>query len=124
MLFLLSDAGSGGSAIPYGSGPDIQWLRIILALALCLALAAASIWALRVRHGLSVAPHWMRQFGAMDKGAQTAPGEQLQLVQRLVVSPGHQLVLVRLGARRYLLHLTASGATQIDCIADGAGPEE
>lgn len=124
MLFLLSAAGSGNPAIAYGSGPDIPWLRIILALGLCLALAAAAIWSLRVRHGLTAAPDWMRQFGATDKGAQLAPGEQLQLVQRLVVSPGHQLVLVRLGARRYLLHLTASGATQIDCIADGVRPEE
>ncbi len=124
MLFLLSAAGSGGSAIPYGSGPDIPWLRIILALGLCLALAAASIWALRVRHGLSVAPDWMQQFGATVKGDQLAPGEQLQLIQRLVVSPGNQLVLVRLGARRYVLHLTASGATQIDCITDGAVTEE
>lgn len=122
MLFLLSAAGSGTSAIAYSNGPDVPWLRIFLALCLCLALAGAAIWAMRVRYGLSVVPERLRQFVTTERGDHAAPVEQLQLVQRLVVSPGHQLVLVRLGQRRYLLHLTASGATQIDCIADGAEP--
>lgn len=119
MLAVLTAAGMQGTSLTQGSVPDIPWLRIVLTLGFCLALAAASIWVLRARYGMPMLPdHFKRWSGAVH--ADNPPGgERLRLLQRLPISPGSQLVLVRLGTRTYLLHTTASSVTEIDRFTDG-----
>lgn len=118
MLAVLTAAGMQGTSLAQGSAPDIPWLRIVLTLGFCLALAAASIWVLRARYGMPMLPERFKRWSGSDN-AEAPPGDdRLRLLQRLTISPGSQLVLVRLGTRTYLLHMTASSVTEIDRFTD------
>ncbi|MGQ7829954.1 flagellar biosynthetic protein FliO [Altererythrobacter sp. Z27] len=121
MLAVLIAAGVQGTSLAQGSTPDIPWLRIVLALGFCLTVAASSIWLLRARHGMSMLPERFKRWTGAINIEDPLGVDRLRLLQRLPISPGSQLVLVRLGTRTYLLHLTASNVTEIDRFTDSQG---
>ena len=80
-----------------------QWL---MALLLCAVLLAGLLWLLR-RHG-TAAPLLRAPAGA---------ARQLQLLERLPLAPGTQLLAVRDGERRLLILLGPTGA---QCLPEAA----
>jgi hypothetical protein len=97
---------AAGSALSYGEGPSVPWARILLAFLLCAGLAAAAIafirW--RTRPG-GPGPFWQQ----MTRGAREGRRE-LELVERLALSPTTHLFVVRWGQRRLLILSSSSGA--------------
>lgn len=114
MTFLLLASGAERALLGQGSGPDIPWFRLILAFLFCIGLAVVAIMAVRARAGMPVLPN---RLSGLTKGlleGEVLPQERVTIIQRLPVAPGSQLILLKRGRQRYLLHLTASGATEID----------
>lgn len=88
---------------------EIPWARIVLVLLLCIALAVAAAYFLRMRYGRSVSP----SFAALLRSeAKRKP--ELEILERVRISPTSQICLVRCGTRRYLLHAAQQSATLIE----------
>jgi hypothetical protein len=84
----------------------VPWARIVLAFLLCAGLAVAAIAFMRWRTGQGGAtPIWLQ----MTRGTGT-PERELELVERLALSPTTQLVSVRWGARKLLILASPAGA--------------
>ena len=117
--FALLTAAAGAEPIAYADGPGIPWLRIVLAFALCIALAIGAIGFIRVKNGMPLIPDEMRsRTGASGEVASPGNDERIRIAQRLSVTPQSQLVVVTRGRQNYLLHLTNNGATEIDRFHD------
>src|SRR5687767_15938165 len=97
---------AGGTALSYGTGPSVPWARIALAFLLCAGLAVAAIAFMRWRTGQGgPSPFWLQ----LTRGAGDGQRE-LELVERLTLSPTTQLVVVRWGGRKLLILASPSGA--------------
>ena len=116
---VLLAAAAENAPIVYADGPNIPWLRIVLVFVLCIALAVGAIGFLRVRNGLPLLPDELRM-RVVQSGERSATisDERIQIVQRLSVTPSSQLVVLKRGRQNYLLHLTHTGATEIDRYSD------
>lgn len=110
---------AAGTALSYGAGPSVPWARIVLAFLLCIGLAAAAIAFMRWRTGRGVSgPVWLQ----MTRGAKHRQRE-LEMVERLALSPTTQLVVVRWGGKKLLILSSSSGAQVLSEENDGAPPE-
>ena len=116
MLDILAPA---AAAMAYGEGPTIPWGRIALALLFCLGLAAAAIAFLNLRTG-QAGPR-TRWLPAGLSGA--AAQRELELLERLPLTPTSQLLLVRCGGERLLLLSSAAGAQLLRELPPGGIPE-
>jgi hypothetical protein len=118
-VIVLDLVAAAGSALSYGSGPSVPWVRIVFAFLLCAGLAVAAVAFMRWRTGQgSTAPFWLQ----MTRG--TAAGErELELLERLALSPTTQLVSVRWGARKILILAAPTGAQVLSETDVAAAPE-
>ena len=109
-----------GDAAPLATGtaPAIPWGRLVLAFAFCIVIALGAIAFIRKRNNMPLlSDDTLRRLG-MGGGAGTMPHDRLQITQRLSVTPNSQLVVLKRGSQNYLLHLTNTGATEIDRFTD------
>jgi hypothetical protein len=110
---------AAGAALSYGEGPSVPWARIVLAFLLCAGLAVAAIAFLRWRTGRGApSPFWLQMMRGAGEGER-----ELELVERLSLSPTTQLVVVRWGGRKLLILASPSGA-QLLGDRPGAAPGE
>ena len=113
------------AAAPYatGSAPSIPWGRIVLALFFCLLLAFFAIAFIRARSGMAPMPAWLK---GLQAPAASVGEEQdaLEIVQRVGISPGSQLVVLQRGTQRYLLHFGDKHVTEIDRYAAPTGGDD
>jgi hypothetical protein len=93
-----------------GSAPDIPWLRLIAALVLSTAVAAAAIIALRRRPGQAAEGPLAKFLG----GIRSASPRRIVILETRRASQHGDLCLVEVDETVYLLALTASGATLLD----------
>lgn len=119
---LLTIIAQAAPAYSRAADPAVPWARLILAFLLCLILAAGAILWLRARQG---APTDLRALvdGIVGAG-KAAPIPELEIEERLRVSPTGQLLRVRCGVRRYLVHIGPHGASLIDRLDDRADRTE
>lgn len=102
--------------------PVVPWARLILALLFCIILAAGAIIWLRARQGAALD---LRALADRLAGAgKTAVPPEMEVEERLRVSPTGQLLRVRCGLRRYLVHIGPHGAHLIDRLDDVVDPAE
>lgn len=123
-LLFLSATAADAVPIAMGEGPNIPWVRIMIALAFCLALAVAAIGVIRLKNGFPVLPRGMSvRFGVTTDDHNA--GARFEITQRLSIAPASHLVMLKRGKLNYLLYLTSHGATVIDRFRDGdeAGEE-
>ena len=118
MTFLLLASGAERAMLGQGSSPDIPWLRLILAFLFCVGLAVVAIMAIRARAGMPILPKGLDRLTRGMLESEVLPEKRITIVQRLPVAPGSQLIVLKRGRQRYLLHLTASSATEIDRFTD------
>lgn len=114
MLDLLTSAAADAAPFAYDEGPSIPWGRLILAFLFSIAVALGAILFIRVRNGLPAWPDKLQRPWRTEGEAAGKTGEKLAIVERLNVTPSSQIVVLRRGRQNYLLHLSASGATEID----------
>lgn len=107
-----------GSAVD--TGPDIPWLRIVLAFLFCIGIAVAAIAFMRVRNGLPTMPKALRERLIQNPDYTDLRSDRLEVVQRVGIMPSGQLLVVRRGTRNYVLYLTAHGSSEIDRFEDAA----
>ena len=100
-----------------GSSPDIPWVRILFVLVLCLALAVATIGFVRLRYGMPFLPDRLAAKIALPNRPVKAKGD-LAIVERLSSGPASQFVVLQRGTRKYLLHISQQGVTEIDRFDD------
>lgn len=91
----------------------IPWVRIVLAFLFCILVAVGAIATLRIRQGRLALPNWRRQLTA---GLSLKSRSRLTILDRIMVAPGHQVVLFQCDAKSYLLHLGPQGAKVIDTL--------
>lgn len=97
---------AAGTALSYGEGPSVPWARIVLAFLLCAGLAVAAAAFLRWRTGRGApSPFWLQ----MARGAGDGRRE-LELLERLSLSPTAQLLVVRWGEKKLLILASPAGA--------------
>jgi hypothetical protein len=119
MSIALDLLAAAGTALSYGEGPSIPWARIVLAFLLCVGLAVAAIAFMRRRSMQGgPSPFWLQMTRGTGDGLR-----ELELVERLVLSPTAQLVVVRWGARKLLLLASPSGAQLLSEEHDGSVSE-
>jgi flagellar biogenesis protein FliO len=104
------------AAEPIGQASEfaVPWARIVLSLLLCLALAVWAIAFLRRRSGAAPIPMFARLLAQSDGDRE----RQLELVERLQVSPASQICLVRCGDKRFLFHVSSAGAQLLSRLDD------
>ncbi|MCB5423825.1 flagellar biosynthetic protein FliO [Altererythrobacter sp. CC-YST694] len=90
-----------------GSSPDIPWLRMLLALAFCIALAFGAVLLLKrhQRGGGPIAP------SALFQRRGQASARRISVIETRRASPTADLCLVECDGETWLLAVTASGAT-------------
>ncbi len=110
---------AGGSAsaqvLTHASDVDISYGRVAAALVLCLALAAGAALALRSRIAGGKKPPSMRDWLGWNIGGRlVAQTRQLELVERLRISPQLEVSLLLCQGRRYLVASSATGTVLLD----------
>ena len=102
----------------YATGGEIAvpWARLALAFFICVALAAAAIHMMRQRYG-SAAPRGFSDFLSRKEQVEA----EIEIVERVRITPSGQLCLVRCGERRYLIHLGQHNCTLIERLNDAPG---
>lgn len=124
MLDTLALVAARAAPLASGTAPSIPWARIVLAFLFCILVALAAIAFIRKRNGMPVLPaDLVHRLGQGQVVAPAAAG-RLQIVQRLGVTPTSQLVVLKRGRQNYLLHLTNTGATEIDRYLDDNEADE
>lgn len=122
MLFYLIAASAQNAPMAYAETPGIPWIRITLAFAFCIFLAIAAIGFIRIRNGLTFVPdEWRARLQGNGKEERPLNREWINVVQRVNLMPGSQLVVVQCGQLHYLLHITGSAVTVIDRFEDTPG---
>ncbi len=119
-LALFASQNAQPAILATGSGPDIPWVRILIALFLCILMAFFAVGLLRLRHGLPFLPGRL----VLPKRLKNSDARRiaaLEIVERLSVGPASQFVILKRGSQNYLLHLTQQGATEIDRFSDEEG---
>lgn len=106
---------AAGTALAQAPGPSVPWARIAVAFLFCIGLAVCAIAALRWRLGHRGNLDLGRAFPLL-RGAKRRPRE-LELVERLSLSPTTHLAVVRHGERKLLILTSSTGATLL------GGPE-
>ena len=89
MVASLDILATASATLAYGSGPAVPWGRIALALLFCLGLSVAAIAFLR-RRGGQIGPQaaWWP-----IRGSRAAAQRELELLERLALTPTSQLLL-------------------------------
>lgn len=118
MLGTLTAASETIAPYATGSGPEIPWVRLILAFLFCALLAGVAIWALKARYGTPLLPENWRTLVAGGAANEVQADDRVRIAQRLAVAPGSQIIVLKRGKQNYLLHLTSSSATEIDRYLD------
>ncbi len=103
------------------STPAIPWARIVLAFLVCIAFAVGAILWLRARQGL---PSDAKTLLGQLRLAPPASPQALAVEHRLRTTATGQIVILRCGERRYLIHLCPQGAQMIDRLDDLPAEEE
>lgn len=106
-LFGLSTPAFAGD-LAGGSSPDIPWLRLLLALAFCIAMAFSAVLLLRRQQrggGPIIGP------SALFQGRGKASVRRISVIETRRASPTADLCLVECDGETWLLALTASGTT-------------
>lgn len=98
------------AALTSGSAPAVPWVRLLLSLMLCLALAGGAIALLRrhQRSGLT-----FRLPGLLRKSALAAPA-RLKILETRRASQHADLCLAELDGEAYFLALTPGGVTVLN----------
>lgn len=112
------------AASVHGQPPDpvIPWGRILFAFLFCIALAVGAILWLRARHGVFTD---LRGVARRVTRRHPAPvHDELEVQNRLRVSPSSQVMVLRCGERRYLVHMGGQGAQLIDRLDDISSMQE
>lgn len=115
LSFLLT-AAHAAPAYSQNAGPAIPWARIVLAFFFCIAFAVVAILWLRSRQGQPVDVRAL--LGKLGQPTTVEAEEPLEIERRLRVSPASQIVVLRCGVRRYLLHVGSQGAQNLDRLDD------
>jgi hypothetical protein len=105
-----------------GQAPDADfaWLRWLLALGLCLGLAAAGALALRARMGVG-RPAVSNPLSLWLKA--TAPGSRrLRVLETVRATPTLEVCLLACDGREYLVAATPHSVVQLSPSSDGAAP--
>lgn len=89
-----------------GSAPEIPWLRLVLAFALCIAVAYGAILLVR-RHQRGGGPILPAVLFARRSGSTT---RRISVIETRRASPTADLCLVECDGEIWLLALTAAGA--------------
>lgn len=105
---LLLAAPAAASQLTTGTGPEIPWLRLAVALAVSTAVAAWAILALRRRPGTE------GQLAACFRKICTAPQRRIVILETRRASQHGDLCLLEVEEIRYLIALTANGATLLE----------
>jgi len=114
ITLIAQTTGEVAAPIAQGGAPDIPWLRMVLALALCLGLAMAAIGFARLRLGMPFLPEKMSPVTGAKVTAGYTPA-QLAIVERLNSGTSGQFVILSRGAQQYLLHISQQGhVTKLD----------
>lgn len=100
---------------------EIPWLRIALAFLFCIALAVGAITLLRLRQGQWTLPHWGRDWVGRLRDKRAGPA-RLSVVERVALSPGHQVILLRCDDKCHLIHLGPQGSALIATVSAETGP--
>ncbi len=90
----------------------MELVQQIIAVAAVLGLLALSLW-------------WLRRQGVarFSSGSRRKPARQLQLIERLPLTPHHSLHLVRVADRTILVALSPSGCAVLDAMSGAGVPE-
>lgn len=100
-----------------GGSPDIPWVRILVVLLLCIALAVAAVGFVRLRHGMAFLPE--RFINPMrSPAAELSEKKRLVISERISAGPTSQFVILTRGTQKYLLHVSQQGVTEIDRFTD------
>ena len=105
--------------LAYGEGPTVPWARIVLSLLFCLALGIGAIAFLRRRSGQAA----LGPIALLLQGVGPAKPRELELVERLALTPTSQLCLVRCNDKRILVLVSPAGAHVVEGLAAGGGEE-
>lgn len=110
VFIFLTAAGAAVRSGPIGipDAPGIPWLRIFLALILCIAVSVAAILALR-RYGEGGLPAILK---SGLKGIST--DAQLEIIETRRASVHGNICLFHYNGHAYVVAITAGGATMID----------
>lgn len=101
---------AASATIGQSAGFSIPWARIVLSLLFCLTLAVGAIAFIRRRSGAAVFPSFASLLSSAERGKQ----RDLELLERLQLSPASQICLVRCGNKRLLVHVSAGGAQVLE----------
>jgi flagellar biogenesis protein FliO len=101
---------AASATIGQSAGFSVPWARIALSLLFCLTLAVAAIAFIRRRSGAAVLPSFASLLSSAERGKQ----RDLELLERLQLSPASQICLVRCGNKRLLVHVSAGGAQVLE----------
>jgi flagellar biogenesis protein FliO len=111
---------AAAAPLAYGEGPTVPWARIVLSLLFCLAVAVGAIAVIRRRAGQP--PLGALTALLLPRGGHAVP-RQLELLERLALTPTSQVCLVRCGDRRLVVLVSPGGAQVVDGPAPGDTPE-
>lgn len=114
MIPQIASLAAAAAPLATGSGPEIPWSRIILAFFFCIGLAVAAITFIRARGGGNDMRSLLKGLGAK----MTGEPDELTLVSRLRIGPGHQVCVIRCKHREYLLHIGPQSALLIDELSE------
>lgn len=114
---IIAIANHGAVDLAQGGSPDIPWVRILVVLLLCIALAVAAVGFVRLRHGMAFLPE---RFVNPLRKSTAEPGEKRRLVisERISAGPTSQFVILGRGTQKYLLHVSQQSVTEIDRFTD------
>lgn len=116
-----------------GQGPstDVPWLRMLLALGLCLALAAGAAWAVRTRlsgqppRPAAVVNSWIAQLRLRLPVGQTASSTgPLRIVQSIGLPQQGSATLLACGGRQYLVVSNLQGRLEVIETAPASGGDD
>jgi hypothetical protein len=116
ILLAVPGATHAATTIATGTGPEIPWFRLFLALVFCLLLAWGAIVLIRHRQGRGLA----KPLAAMLGAARTAAPRRIRIIETRRASQHGDLCLVECDDQLFFLAITAQGVTVLDRRGTGA----
>lgn len=115
-ISLLLTTAHAAHAFGQNAEPVIPWVRIVVAFLICIFFAVGAILWLRARQGVPV--NVRKLFDRIGRNAPLEFSEPFEVERRLRVSPTGQMIILRCGDRRYLIHAGPHGAQNLDRLDD------